>query len=124
MVRPHATSYLRVNVEMTTVTRQRAITDMFGAWRDEFITIFMSHCHFLSFYLFFVGLFGLGFFTHPWFPFVFDLSHFLSIAQARKEQIRVLNGKELFSRSLQISNETKKEYYKYFLQCPKSRSCV
>lgn len=63
---------------------------------------------------------GCGFFTLPQSPpFVFDLPHFLCIAQTWKQQTTVLNGKGLFSRSLQISNEIKQTDYK---QCPKSCS--
>lgn len=97
---PTQHQHLGVNLEITTVSRQRAIIDTFWAWTGGLITIFMAYCHFLLFHLSFVVLFWAEFFSLL--LFVFDISYLLCIAQTWRQQPRVLNRKKLFCRSFQI----------------------
>ena len=115
---PHLTSLAGANLEVTTISNQWTIMHMYRAWMGELITIFLSHCHFLLFHLFFVEFF----YSSSASPFVFDLSRFLCIAQTWKWPTRELNGKGLFSRILQIPNEIKKADYKHLIHCPTSCS--
>lgn len=90
-------------------------------WINNYFYVTLS-LSIISFFLCRV-VFHVFFFILPQFPpFVFDLSYFLCTAQTWKQRTRVLNGKGLFSRSLQIPNEIKKADYTHLILCPKSCS--